>query len=108
MTLQGKWRIIDLPGYEADYRDMMGPAFIDFEPGAGEFAFGCVTGAFPGAVDGDAIEFDWNGNDEMDEVCGSGWAERQADGTLTGEINVHNGDDIPFIAKPWHTSSTAC
>jgi len=108
MSVQGKWRIVELPGYEADYRDMMGPAFIVFEPGNGEFAFGCVTGSFPGAPAGDAVEFDWNGNDEMDEVCGRGWAERQADGTLAGEIQVHDGDDIPFIAKPWATSSTAC
>ncbi|MDQ2860533.1 MAG: hypothetical protein M3T55_07380 [Pseudomonadota bacterium] len=108
MSVQGKWWIVELPGYEPDYKDMMGPAFINFEPGAGEFAFGCVTGSFPGAVAGDAVEFDWNGNDEMDEVRGQGWAERRANDTLTGEIHVHNGDDIPFIAKPWPTSSTAC
>lgn len=107
MSLQGRWRIVELPGYEADYLDMMGPAFITFQTD-GEFAFGCVTGSFPGAVVGDAVEFDWNGNDEMDEVRGRGWAERQDDGTLVGEFHVHDGDDIPFIARPWATSSTAC
>ena len=108
MTLQGKWRIVELPGYEADYRDMMGPAFIDFEPGNGEFAFGCVTGAFAGGADSDAVQFDWDGNDEMDEACGDGWAELQPDGSLTGEICFHNGDEIPFIARRWPSSSTAC
>ena len=86
---------------------MAEPAYIHFKAARGEFAFGCVTGSFAGGGDHDAVEFDWDGSDEMDQVGGHGWAERQADGTLTGEIHVHNGDDIPFTAKPWPTSSTA-
>jgi hypothetical protein len=37
-----------------------------------------------------------------------GWAELQSDGSLVGEINFHKGDEIPFIAQPWPTSSTPC
>jgi hypothetical protein len=44
----------------------------------------------------------------MDEACGDGSAKLQPDGSLHGEINVHNGDDITFIARRWPTSSTAC
>ena len=67
-----------------------------------------VTGAFAGGGDHAAVEFDWNGNDEMDQACGSGWAELQADGSLRGGIGFHAGDEIPFIARRWPTSSTAC
>lgn len=108
MTLQGKWRIVEMPDYEADFPDMMGPAYILFGPAGGEFAFGCVTGAFAGGGDHAAVEFDWNGNDEMDEARGSGWAEIKADGSLRGEIGFHAGDDIPFTARRWPSSSTAC
>ncbi len=108
MSFQGKWRIVELPGYEADYRDLCGPAYILFEPTGGEFAFGCVTGSFAGGGGHDAIEFDWEGNDEMDEVRSGGWVELQPDNSLAGEINFHNGDDIGFIARRWPTSSTAC
>jgi hypothetical protein len=38
MSLQGRWRIIEMPGYEADYPDMMEPAYILFGPTRGEFA----------------------------------------------------------------------
>jgi hypothetical protein len=55
-----------------------------------------------------AVEFDWSGNDEMDKVCGSGWAELHPDGSLKGEICFHGGDEIAFNARPWATSSTAC
>jgi hypothetical protein len=107
MTLQGKWRIVEMPDYEADFPDMMGPADILFGPTGGEFAFGCVTGAFGGGADHDAVEFDWEGNDEMDEACGDGRAELQPDGSLAGEIRFHRGDEITFTARRWATSSTA-
>ena len=60
-----------------------------------------MTGAFAGCGDDDAVEFDWDGNDEMDEACGDGWAELQPDGTLIGEICLHRGDDISFKARRW-------
>jgi hypothetical protein len=108
VSVLGRWRIVELPGYEDDYADMVEPAYILFEPTRGEFAFGCVTGAFPGGGDHDAVEFDWEGNDEMDEARGDGWAELKPDGSLKGEISFHRGDDITFIARRWPTSSTAC
>ncbi|CAO4163415.1 hypothetical protein [Methylorubrum populi] len=104
MSVLGQWRIVELPGYEDGYADMVEPAYILFEATGGVFAFGCVTGAFAGGGDHAAIEFDWNGSDEMDEVCGSGWAELQADGSLRGEISFHAGDAIPFNARRWPTS----
>ena len=109
MSLLGKWRIVEMPDYDEDYPDMVEPAYILFEPTRGEFAFGCVTGAFGGGIGGfTAVEFDWDGNDEMDQACGSGWAELQDDGSLTGEIRFHGGDEITFTARRWPTSSTAC
>ena len=43
MSVLGKWRIVELPGYEDDFADMVEPAYILFETGRGEFAFGCVA-----------------------------------------------------------------
>ena len=45
MSVLGKWRITKMPDYVEDYPDMVELAYILFEEGgAGEFAFGCVTG----------------------------------------------------------------
>src|SRR5438874_2571889 len=52
--------------------------------------------------------FGWNGNDEMDEASGDGWAELQPNGSLEGQICFHGGDEANFTARPWKTSSTAC
>ncbi len=34
-------------------------------------------------------------------VSGHGDTDLVDDGTLTGEIRFHNGDDMPFIARRW-------
>ncbi len=59
MTLRGGWRISELPDYEADFADMMGPAYILFGPTSGEFAFGCVTGTIHGGAESEAVVFTW-------------------------------------------------
>jgi hypothetical protein len=105
--VKGRWRIVEMPDYEADFPDMMEPAYILFD-GGGKFAFGCVTGAISGAADAYAVEFTWDGNDEMDQACGDGWAELQSNGSITGQIRFHDGDEANFTARPWTTSSTAC
>lgn len=74
----------------------------------GEFAFDCLTGSIHGACEGDSVEFEWDGNDEMEQASGRGWAQVQNDGTLQGEICLQNGDDVSFIAHRQKTSSTTC
>jgi hypothetical protein len=109
--MKGKWRIVAMPDYESDYPDMIEAAYIFFDgAGGGAFAFGCVTGAIDGAggADSDAGEFTWDGNDEMDEASGDGWADLQPDGSLIGQICFHRGDEANFTACPSATSSTAC
>lgn len=110
MSLLGKWRIVAMPDYVEDYPDMVEPACILFAEEGGEFAFGGVTGQIFGGMEPDAqaFDFEWAGNDEMDEASGTGWAELQPDGTLKAEISRHGGDDIAFTARRWDTSSTVC
>ena len=109
MTLKGKWRIVEMALWDLDFLDMMEPAYILFDGTAGgEFAFGCVTGQIHCRPAAKGADFTWKGNNEMDDASGDGWAELQDDGSVTGEIRFHNGDDSTFIARPGRTSSTAC
>jgi hypothetical protein len=108
VSVCGRWRIVAMPDYADDYPDMMEPAYILFgKNGSGEFAFGCVTGHIFSGGSGDAIDFSWTGNEEMDEARGDGWAELQPNGTLQGQICFHGGGEADFIAHR-DTSSTAC
>jgi hypothetical protein len=104
MSLRGQWRVVKTPEH-----DMAGPgSYILFAENGGEFAMDCLTGAIHGRCEGDAVEFTWDGNDEMEPATGHGWAEITDDGSLEGEICFEGGDDIPFIARRPATSSTAC
>lgn len=104
MSVQGKWRVIETPGY-----DMAGSrSYIAFGKTGGEFALDCLTGAIHGACDGNAVQLSWTGSDEMEPAAGHGWGELQHDGSLKGEICMQNSDQIPFVARRSTTSSTAC
>ena len=48
-----------MDAWNTDFVDLLEPAFILFGPEGNEFAFGCVTGAFGGADEHDAIQFAW-------------------------------------------------
>jgi hypothetical protein len=102
MSLHGRWRIVETPDY-----DMGRPAYIVFRKTGGEFVLGCLIGVIHGSCQGDAVEFTWEGNDEMEPASGTGWADLQDDGSIEGEISLNNGDDIAFLARR-ATSSTAC
>ena len=104
MSVGGRWRVVETPGYDM----AVSGAYILFDEVGGEFAFDCLTGAIHGSCDGDAVQFTWEGSDEMEPASGNGWAELQDDGSLEGEICLITGDDIPFIARRSKTSSTAC
>ena len=90
-----------------------GPTFCSPQDG-GEFALDCLTGSIHGHCEGDAVEFTWNGNDEMEPASGHGWAEMQDDGSLEGEICLEGGDefpsspaDRPLLQQPARASSAS-
>ena len=104
MSVLGKWRVVETPEH-----DIAGSnSYILFGEEGGAFALDCLTGSIHGRCEDDAVEFTWEGNDEMEEASGHGWAELRPDGSLEGEICLDNGDEIPFIARRSATSSTAC
>jgi len=103
-SFSGHWRIVEMDAWDNDYMDMEVEAFLKIEiDGAGEFQFGLVHGWIDGHVttrDGkSAIEFSWEGNDEMDPATGRGWAIQEDENTLSGMIFFHQGDKSGFIAK---------
>ena len=99
----GLWRIVSMDQFEQDYVNAEDQAFIEFdESGGGEFHFGYVHGDMDCRLttrDGEpAIEWSWEGNDEMDPCTGRGWAVLKAD-ELHGIIFFHQGDESGFVAK---------
>jgi hypothetical protein len=58
--------------------------------------------------EGDAVEFTWDGSDEMEPARDRGWAEELANGSLEGEIASKAVTTFLLSPADGLTSSTAC
>ncbi len=99
----GSWRITDMDLWDEESRNMLGPAYIQFDnDGRGEFRFIAVQGwldcRFGERHGKPLVEFSWQGSDEMDEASGRGWAILEENSSLQGRIFFHQGDDSAFTA----------
>ena len=103
-SFAGRWRIIEMDAWDSDYMDMEVEAYLKIEGnGAGEFQFGlvhgCIDGHFTTRDGKSAVEFSWEGNDEMDPASGRGWVMLEDENTLKGMMFFHQGDKSVFVAK---------
>ena len=99
----GNWRIIETELWEQSDLDEIVEAHLTLgNHHLGAFAFLCVQADVDYRVverDGlPAIEFSFEGEDEMDPVSGRGWAVLAAD-ELRGRLFFHRGDDSAFVAR---------
>jgi hypothetical protein len=73
----GRWRIVSMSAWDEGYIGEEEEGFVEFdEHGDGEFHFGYVHGYMDGRLatrEGEpAVEWSWDGNDEMDPAQGRG------------------------------------
>jgi hypothetical protein len=97
----GRWRIVEIEGWDTDYVDMLGPGHIQLDRDRGQIEFGAVQIGPDCWYSKTGAHFTFQGSDEGTEVSGDGDANIAEDGSLTGELRFHNGDDMPFIARRW-------
>src|SRR5215831_7727010 len=100
---EGRWRIVSMSAWDEDYINEEEEGYFEFDDrGGGQFHFGYVHGDMDCRLttrDGEpAVEWTWDGNDEMDPAQGRGWAVVKGD-ELHGMIFFHSaGDDSEFVA----------
>jgi hypothetical protein len=75
----GRWHIVSMTNWGKDFINAEVPGFIEFSAeGTGEFHFGYVQGQMDCRLttrEGQsAVEWTWEGNDEMDPAQGRGWS----------------------------------
>lgn len=102
IKIVGRYQITSMEMWDQEFVDAEVPGYINFaRNGFGEFQFGYVKceidwqeterSGVP------AVEFSFEGSDEMDPCSGRGWAI--LDGTeLTGLISFHLGEKSGFTA----------
>ncbi len=98
----GRWRIVDMDEWDEAYRDLVVPAYFEFEPGnGGTFQFGTVSGGLDCQYDrfdhDPFVEFSWAGMSDSDLGSGRGWALLLND-EMSGRIFIHGSDNSFFDA----------
>ncbi len=101
-SFAGRWRIISMEQWAQDFVYEEEEGYFDFSnEEQGTFHFRYVHGQMDCRLTTrngvPAIEWTWDGNDEMDPAQGRGWAVRKGD-ELHGMIYFHQGDDSEFVA----------
>jgi len=99
----GRWRITWMENWDQDFVDEEEEGYFEFEKNnLGQFHFGYVHGHMDCHIttrDGKpAVDFSWEGNDEMNHALGRGWATIEGD-QIEGTLFFHGGDDSKFVAK---------
>src|SRR4051812_1657336 len=100
---QGRWQIISMTEWDEDFMNAEVQAYIEFDAeGRGQFQFGYVRGDIGYAEcrrgGKAAVGVTWDGTDELDPVCGRGWAVLEGD-KLNGVIAFDDGDESGLVAE---------
>ena len=83
-------------------------SYILFDEDGGEFALDCLTGSIHGACDGDAVEFTWDGNDEMDQPVAMDGPNCRTTAPSKAKSASTAATTFPSSRADQSTSSTAC
>jgi hypothetical protein len=100
--LAGRWRITWMESWDQEFVDDEVEGFLQFDrAGGGRFQLGYFRGTIDHRAaerDGKpAVEFSWDGTDEMDPVQGRGWAVLDG-GEIERRITIDRGDESAFRA----------
>jgi hypothetical protein len=80
MDFNGTWHVVSSPDFEDDYLNMRVPAHVTLRQNGdfvmGEYEKRVQYGTSNGGVYEDFIDFDFEGNDEMEDAFGEGHAGR--------------------------------
>jgi hypothetical protein len=101
--IAGRWLIDSMDMWDREFIDTEVRGFFDFaNKHLGSFQFGHVQGEIDyrmGKRDGrPAVEFYWNGQDEMDQAQGRGWLVLEGD-ELKGMFYFFLGDESGIVLR---------
>ena len=80
MDFSGTWDVVSSPDFNVEGLRLDGPPHVTFRQNGkyvkGEYEIGVMSGTINGGAHSDFIDFDFHGNDEMEEAFGEGHAGR--------------------------------
>jgi hypothetical protein len=99
MDFTGTYEVVESPDFAEEH---LRPGYVILRQNGefvrGEYEIGTMCGTLNGGVNSDFIDFDFQGNDEMEEAFGEG--EATLDGErLNFELQQYHGDEFTFVCE---------
>ena len=102
MDFTGTWDVVSSPDFDEEYLRLGGAPYVTFRQNGdfvgGEYEIGVMCGTINGGAHSDFIDFDFGGNDEMEEAFGEGQATLEGE-RLIFELWQYHGDEWTFICE---------
>lgn len=99
MNFSGTYHVVSSPDFADEHLGLGKGAHVTLRQNGefvrGEYEIGVQGGTINGGVHSDFIEFDFHGNDEMEEAFGEGEATLEGD-HLTFILRYYRGDEFTF------------
>ena len=109
MDFTGIWDVVSSPHFDEEYLRLGGQPHVTLrQNGAfvkGEYEIGVQLGTITGGAHDDFIEFDFTGNDEMEDAFGEGEATLEGN-LLTFELRHYHGEECVFYCERRTVGST--
>ena len=102
MDFTGTWDIVSSLDFDDEYLRLDRAPYVSLcQKGKfvkGEYEIGVMCGTINGGAHSDFIDFDFGGNDEMEEAFGEGQATLEGE-RLIFELWQYHGDEWTFICE---------
>ena len=99
MDFTGTWDVVSSPDFDDEYLRLGGAPYVTLRQNGefvkGEYEIGVMSGTINGGAHNDFIDFDFGGNDEMEEAFGEGQATLEGE-RLIFELWPYHGDEWTF------------
>jgi hypothetical protein len=90
------------PHFDDEYLRLTGTPYVTLRQNGdfvkGEYQIGVQSGTINGGAHSDFFDFDFEGNDEMEEAFGEGEATLEGE-RLIFELRQYHGDEYTFVCE---------
>ena len=103
VDFSGTYHVISSPHFDDEYLYLTGTPYVSLRQDdngriEGEYQIGVQSGTINGGAHSDFFDFDFEGNDEMEDAFGEGEATLEGE-RLIFELRQYHGDEYTFVCE---------
>jgi len=103
VDFSGTYHVISSPHFDDEYLYLTGTPYVSLRQDdngriEGEYQIGVQSGTINGGAHSDFFDFDFEGNDEMEDAFGEGEATLEGK-RLIFELRQYHGDEYTFVCE---------